>query len=441
MSEKKEKETKIMRPVFSYLDKIADAGINLRECKEPSRRAVKRFIRFAEAVDDVRVSGMVTYPLPHILAMAFLAVLGGAGTWVDMEIFCEQRRRWLKKVFPLDGDTPSHDTFRRVLGLVDPGQFADATVSFLLDRMGAIRRAVRAPGGVRHISVDGKEGKSTGRLYGTAGKIPNLQTLNVFDVSDGICLASIPIEKKTNEIPTAQAVLREMQLKGCVVTFDAMNTQKDTVAAVREKKGEYVAGLKGNHETMHDEAVLYFSDEVLKSIEKDSTKCVTSTEKAHNKIEKRRYCLSSDIKWFADLKLWAGLKGFVCYDLETECLATGKKTHERRYYITSLTDIETVAEAVRGHWMVENGLHWHLDVTFSEDDNTTMDTNAFNNLSILNKLALTLYKLLRPAMKKGTSVRSVRKSFGWGFEEQLASLLALLDDDAVAEALAGTGKK
>jgi hypothetical protein len=213
MREKKEEEKKIMRPVFSCLDKIADAGINLRECKEPSRKAMKRFIRFAEAVDDVRVSGMVTYPLPHILAMAFLAVLGGAETWVEMEIFCERRRRWLKKVFPLDGDTPSHDTFRRVLGLVDPGQFADATVLFLLDRMGATGRSVRAPGGMRHISLDGKEGKSTGGLYGTAGKIPNLQTLNVFDVSDGICLASIPIEKKTNEIPTAQAVLREMQPK------------------------------------------------------------------------------------------------------------------------------------------------------------------------------------------------------------------------------------
>jgi predicted transposase YbfD/YdcC len=294
---------------------------------------------------------------------------------------------------------------------------------------------------MRHISVDGKEGKSTGRLYGTAGKIPNLQTLNVFDVSDGICLASVPIKKKTNEIPTAQAVLREMQLKGCVVSFDAMNTQKDTVAVVREKKGEYVAGLKGNHEIMHEEVSLYFSDEVLESIEKDGTNCITFTEKAHNKIEKRRYYLSSDVKWFADLKLWAGLKGFVCYDLETQSLVTGKKTHERRYYITSLTDIETVAEAVRGHWMVENGLHWHLDVTFSEDDNTTMDANAFNNLSILNKLALTLYKLLRPTMKKGTSVRSVRKSFVWGFNEQLASLLTLLDDNAVAEALAGTGKK
>jgi len=273
--------------------------------------------------------------------------------------------------------------------------------------------------------------------------VRNLQTLHCYDASNGICLASVPINEKTNEIPTAQALLKKMRLKGCIVTFDAMNTQKDTVRVITENKGDYVGGLKGNQQTFYNEVAAYFTDEELRAFVENGNKPATKrdkhmsyrtyAEKAHNRIERRSYHMTTDVGWFADLKLWPGLRAFVCCVTETEDLVTGAKTKERNYYIASITDIELCADAIRGHWNIENKLHWHLDVTFSEDDNTTMDKNAFNNWSILNKMALTLLKLVQPVYKAG--LKAIRKVFGWDLIGQLTVLLGLLDEETIATAL------
>ena len=143
--------------------------------------------------------------------------------------------------------------------------------------------------------------------------------------------------------------------------------------------------------------------------------------------------MTKNVKWFADLDKWAGLKAFICYETETEDLVSGKRTLERRYYISSLTDIALCADAIRSHWGIENQLHWHLDVSFSEDDNTTMDVNAFNNLSILNKMALSLLKLVRSIHKVG--IKTIRKKFAWNFIEQLTKILSVFDEEQIYEAL------
>jgi len=224
-----------------------------------------------------------------------------------------------------------------------------------------------------------------------------------------------------------------MQLKNSVVTFDAMNTQKDTVKVIVDGKGHYVGGLKGNQKLFHEEVALLFSDDELASIRKKEKYFRSYTEKSHNRIEKRSYYMAVNIKWFEDINKWAGLKAFICYEIETEDLINGKKTKEYRYYITSLTDIELCADAIRTHWGIENQLHWHLDVTFSEDDNSTMDKNAFNNLSIMNKMALSLLKLIQPTHKVG--LKLIRKKFGWDLLTQLTQLLNLLDEKQIEHAL------
>jgi predicted transposase YbfD/YdcC len=286
---------------------------------------------------------------------------------------------------------PSHDTFRRVFGLINPDELQRATTMFVIEEFEKLKCVLGInEKGMRHYAIDGKEQKGTGRKYGTDQKVPNLQTLHCYDVTNAICLYSAPISEKSNEIPTAQAMLSLMQLKNCIVSFDAMNTQKDTVSVIINGGGHYVGGLKGNHPHFHNEAELYFSEKVLSVIQKKMKYFRETIEIAHNRIETRRYYMTTDIKWFANLSQWNGLKSFICYEIETEDLVSGKKTKERRCYIASITDIELCADTIRAHWGIENQLHWHLDVTFSEDDNTTMDKNAFNNLSILNKMALSL---------------------------------------------------
>ena len=156
-------------------------------------------------------------------------------------------------------------------------------------------------------------------------------------------------------------------------------------------------------------------------------------EKAHNKIETRKYYL---VKAFQDndVKKWKGLKCFICFEKTLENLKTNKKTTEIRYYISSTTNLMLCVEAIRGHWSVENKLHWHLDYSFGEDDNTTMDKKAFNNYSLINKMVLSLCKMAKPIL--GTpSVRVTRKCFSWNYIEYIEKLLSGFDEEAIKKAL------
>ena len=428
-------KNKKLTPIMRIREIIKDIRIDARTEKIP-RKVFKRIISCMDEVEDDRSPNMISYPLSYILLLSFLAVLCGANGWVDIQSFAEAYKTKLNGMFPKYKSlgVPSHDTFRRVFGIIKPEELQLATSLFLSQEIIQLKKVLGIQdNGLRHLSLDGKEQKGTGRKYGTDQKIPNLQTLHCYDVSNAICLASVPIEEKTNEIPVAQILLRKMQLKDCVVTFDAMNTQKDTVKAIVEGKGHYIGGLKGNQQLFHKEVALFFSDEELSDISKKASRFRTYTEKSHNRIETRSYYMTTDIKWFEDLNKWSGLKAFVCYIIETEDLVSGKQTKEIRYYITSLKDIELCADAIRTHWGIENQLHWHLDVTFNEDDNTTMDKNAFNNLSIINKMVLSLLKLVQPGYKIG--LKTIRKAFGWGFEKYLINLLNLLDEKQIADAL------
>jgi predicted transposase YbfD/YdcC len=422
-------------PIIKIREIIKDIHFDAKSERLP-KSVLKRIVSCMESVRDGRVLGMIDYPLPYILLLAFLAVLSGAGGWTDMEDFSEAYKTKLNGIFPKykDKAVPSHDTFRRVFGIISPDELQKATAEFLFQEISQMKKALGIQDdGMRHLGLDGKEQKGTGRKYGSDQKIANLQTLHCYDITNGICLHSEPIDCKTNEIPVAQRLLLSMNLKNCVVTFDAMNTQKDTVDVIIGRGGHYVGGLKGNQQLMHDEVALFFSDEELLNIMKKGKFFRSYTEKAHNRMEKRSYYLSTDVKWFADLHLWDGLKSFLCYDIETEDLVTGKKTNERRYYIASLSDIELCSDAIRSHWGIENQLHWHLDVTFSEDDNTTMDKNAFNNLSIMNKMVLSLLKLIQPAHKAG--LKRIRRKFGWDLVKYLSQLLTLLDEEQIEQAL------
>ncbi len=212
----------------------------------------------------------------------------------------------------------------------------------------------------RLICIYGKEQRGTGRKYNSDSEINNLQILHVYDASNAICLYS-----KTNGIPRAQGISKDMQLKDTVVTFDALHPQKYTIQLIKEAKGDYVGALKGNHFTFSKEVRDYFSDKTKEKIHIKGLNYCETMEKTHSQVE------------------------------------------TRRYYITNLKDIELCADAIRGHWSVENQLHWHLDANLQEDDNTTTDKYAFNNFSILNKMVLSLYKLIQSLLGSRSRSRSI----------------------------------
>jgi predicted transposase YbfD/YdcC len=402
------------------------------------RKPIRKLIQFFQTVEDARMQGKVLFPLHEILMVAFLAIIAGAGTIADIAMFGQANEKWLKANFKVKHGIASHDTYRRLLSLIHPDQLQTATVSFLLDNIKLMKRAFNIEDGVKQYCVDGKTARGTGRLKGTEREIKQLHTLHVYDRSDGICLVSKEVGAKTNEIPVAQEVLKLLNLKGSIVSFDALNTQRNTIAAVVGQKGDYVAALKGNQPELYQEVLSYFTPSVLKRIEKGAANFFVVTEKKHSRIEVRKYYLSKNISWLVQLEDWPGLKALVYYSLHTEDINTGAKTNEKYCYIASITDVELCADVIRGHWAVENQLHWRLDVNFLEDSTEIIDRFAFQNFSLLNKMALSLLKLVAPMQKQ--SVRSTRKLVGWN-TDILIQAFRMLDEDMLAEAVLNIKKQ
>lgn len=433
---------KISSPLLEFADIIKSRGLECNEDLSPSNKVVKRFIRLAKEVPDVRLQGMIDYPLKEILLIAFFAVLSGAETWTQMAMFGMSRENWFKKFLKYKNGTPSHDTFRRVFSLITPDVFQALIVDFLMDNMNRIKASLGIKDtGVRLINIDGKQARGTGRKSGKDGAFPNLQTLNIYDASNRICLVMKDIDSKTNEIPAAQEALALLNVKGAVVTCDALNTQKGTMALIAGKRrgGDYVAALKKNHHVFYEEVDLFFTHEKKKEIKRNKTGFVTSLEKAHSKTERRNFYVTDDVKWFKDRGEWAKLRAFICYEKIIHDLQTGVDSVETRYFISSVTDAGLCAESIRGHWAVENVLHWHLDVSFADDADMTTDKNAYCNFTAMRRMVLTLCKISQSFMK--CSVKNIRWLSGVEPMQILGKILGTLDESYLEQALRSANEK
>jgi predicted transposase YbfD/YdcC len=424
-------QPRICDTILAFREKFK--GGLLLEGKTIPKKPVRKMLWLFRQVKDPRSQKKILYPMPEIIMAAFVAILAGADMFTDIYDFCDANRKWLAKNFMINSGIPSHDTFRRALSIIDPAQLQKATVAFLMESVKMIKKAckiMQAP--VKQLCVDGKAACGTGRLKGLANEVKPLQTLHVYDRSDGICIVSEAISDKTNEIPVAQRILGTLDLRNSIVTFDAMNTQRKTIGVVAERKGDYIGALKENQPDLLRETESFFTAARLARIESNGKGFFETKEKLHNKIESRKFYLSTNVAWLVQLPDWAKLKSLVCYKLRTEGINSGKVTEETRFYISSVTDVELCAEGIRGQWAVET-LHWHLDMNYFEDDDGTVDKVAFQNKSLLRKMSLTLTKLIAPIKKK--SVRSTRKIIGWNVDIIIQSF-CILDEDSLVEALA-----
>lgn len=423
------KKTMIDQTILVLKDIVKKHNINLPEEGVP-RKPVRKLLQLFSNIEDARVQGKVAYPLQEIIMVAFLAVMSGASTFVEIETFGKRREEWLNEFFYIKHGIPSHDTFRRIFSIIDPTLLQKATVSFLLDSVKLIKRAFNIESdGMKQYCVDGKTARGTGRLKGSEREVKQAHTLHVYDRTNGICIISQEVGDKTNEIPVAQDVLRLLDLRDTVVSFDALNTQRDTVAAIIDQKGDYVAALKGNQPELYEEVKTFFTPARLKRIGSGKSNYYEVKEKLHNRIEIRRYYFSANVSWLIQLEDWKGLKGLVYYNIQTEDINSGKTTNESYCYITSLTDVALCADVIRGGWSIENQLHWELDVIFLEDYIEIVDRVAFQNVSLMNKMALSLFKLIAPLLK--CSVRVSKKQIGWD-PDVLISTFRILDEEMLA---------
>lgn len=396
-------------------------------------KVMKRFSKHISTITDHRAQWDIEYSLESIVIMVFIAVLGGSDTWVDIELFCSMRREWLGKFIELpNGITPCNDTFSRVFHSIDTDDFQKMAVGFITDNLSDIKRGMGiADPKKKHIAIDGKQERGTGRYTGTQKEVKDQQTLHFFDTFNGVCILSRKINKKTNEIPVAQQLLEGMDtLEGTVISGDAMHTQTKHTEIIINKGGDYVFGLKGNQSSLKNDAGLLFTDDYRAGLEKDENTYFQTCEKEHNHIETRKYYLSTEVGELPSVQegSWKELRSILCVEKTIEDLVSGEVSTETRYYISSLTDIEIVASVVRAHWGVEI-LHFYQDVVFHQDANQTTDNNAFQNLATIIKMCVTLTKIF--AVICDQSVTLTRKALAWDPEGMIPQLLSFYDEDNI----------
>ena len=419
--------------------------IDTLDVKRFNRKSGIKFYNLFCKVEDPRVVGRSRFMLAEVLLMAFFAILSGANTWVEIAMFGHSNLKWLKKFSKYKNGTPSHDEICYIFSKLMHSEFQTVIIDFLRDNIRHIRKCLGITKSetdtYEQWAIDGKEERGTGSQYNVKlnDKVRNIQTLHVWNVSDDICIFSKAIDEKTNEIPVAQSFLRQQDsLTNTIITFDALHTQKETVRIIIEKGGQYVAGVKGNQPELEEDVELYFTEENLLEIKKSGKNYIVKTEKAHSMIEKREFFLvHPEPDTLRDNK-WEGIVSYVCCKKTlTSINKPSVKTIETRFYISSIDDITICSDAIRGHWACEIG-HWQLDHTFREDENSTMNVNAYENLSLLFKMVLALFKLLQVTPNyKGCSIRTIQKMFGWNLSDNSRILFSVLDKNAMQAALAG----
>lgn len=405
-------------------------------------KAYRRLIKIFSAAEDSRCKKKTKYLLSHLILMIFLAVLGGAQGYNEMQKFWEIHHKLYRKLFFVYDRVPSHDCFRHLLGVLKPEEMNKVLVEVLYASDNSLRMALGLqPHGYTHLCVDGKELRGTGvGLKDDGQTIRNLQSLNIYNTTSDICIMSKAIEEKTNEIPVAQELLGKMNLRNTIVTFDALHTQKKTISIIVSGKGDYLGGLKGNQGKILDEVISMFTSDKMQSMKGSEKNYLYAAEISHNQLEQREFyvmplTLAQRKGKFSE---WEGIKSIVCYMKTCTNNITGKiNVPEIRYYISSLTDIEWITSCIRGHWGIENRVHNGLDTVFDEDSMKVEDRNAAMNRDLVYKACLALLRKIQDVkgVKGWVSKNTLRKCLGWDFEGQMSEVLTLLDPKILSNSL------
>jgi len=340
-------------------------------------------LKQAEYLTDLRQEWKIRHKLSEIVMIVLLSMLSNADEWEQIEDFAYANEEFLREHLTLENGIPSHDTIQRVMSIIEPKELQGVQLTW-----GELINSEEGEKLKKLLNIDGKTMRGT-----ASAKKKALHVVSAYSHEDGISLGQVVVNEKENEIVAIPDLLDEIAIKDTVVTIDAMGCQTEIAKKIVKKKADYVLALKGNQGNLHKDVQDYFADpEFRHKIESEGGYHKT-VEKARGQIETRKYYQTEDISWLPDLKKWFGMKSIGMVETTIE-KPDGTKTQESRYFISSLTVmILFFARAVRGHWAIES-MHWHLDVTFKEDANKTLDTTAALNLNILRKLALSILKLI-----------------------------------------------
>lgn len=351
-------------------------------------------------IQDPRIERTKRHLLTDILVIAVLATICAAESYPDIEEFGIDKEEWLRTFLELPNGIPSHDTFRRVFILLRMSQFQEVFFSW-------IKQIAELSAG-EIIAIDGKQLKGSKKKQPTTNE--GLRMVSAWAEKNRLVLGQVKTAEKSNEITAIPELPGLLSLKGCIVTIDAMGCQKEIVEQIVEQKADYVISLKGNQGNLHKDVADYFTwaEKVkFRELEYDFFETV---EKGHGRIETRRCFVTEDVDWLAGGAAWAGLKSIVMVESIREVIGKSA-TCERRYVISSLAaNAKENLRCVRGHWRIENSLHWVLDVAFREDSCQIKVENGAANMAILRHIALNLLNKERSCKRsvKGKMLKAGR---------------------------------
>jgi len=368
---------------------------------EVQRIGLDEVVAHFQELEDPRSTINQRHPLVSVVVIALLAVLAGAGGPTAIARWALLKREFLVPVLDLPNGIPGKDVFRRVLMALKPSAFQACFAHWLqsLRTEAAVETGVDRP----VLPVDGK---TLRRSHDRRKGLGALHLVSVWASEFGLSLGQVASAEKSNEITAIPEVLRLVDIKGAIITIDAMGTQKAIAEQIVAGGADYVLALKGNHETLH-QAVIAYIDEQLEGDLADAQEHVT-TEKAHGREEVRTYLQLPAPEQLPGFRQWKGLKSIGL--ATSHCFREGKETVEVRYYLSSLeVDAKQFARAIRGHWSIENSCHWSLDMTFREDESRLRERNLRENFAWLNRFALSLLKQ-HPGRQ---SLVMKRRSCGW----------------------------
>jgi len=362
---------------------------------------------YFEALPDPRGDHGKRHQLSDLLTIAILAVICGAEGWTAVEEFGRAKERWLRTFLDLPHGIPSHDTFGEVFSRLDPEAFEQC-----------FRRWTEALAG-ELTGVVAIDGKTLRRSFDRASDQAAIHMISAWAADNNVVFGQLATGARSNEITAIPKLLNMLDIKGTVVTIDAIGTQKSIAKTIIERGGDYVLQVKGNQETLRRDITELFEwaeSRQFKGIEHAQSE---QTEKGHGRIETRRVCVIRTLNLITEREAWPDLRCVV--RVECERRIGSESASETRYYISSVESrrSEELARICRQHWGIENGLHWSLDVSFSEDDSRVRKGHGAENLSRLRRLATNMLK--RETSRK-IGIKNKRLRAGWDHDYLLKVL-------------------
>lgn len=392
--------------------------------KDLTPTILKNLKEAMKELTDTRQQVKIKYKIWDVLTCVVISCLCGMKTWEEIHDFVVMKYEFFRQFLKMTGGIPSAKTYERIMSIIDKEELKVIVQDFFKTITTNLYSKMDI------LNIDGRVNNGSKRKATIkVDAVSPLNCLNVYSNNMRMCIAEETIDKKTNEIPMTATILEKLNVKDCIITWDALNTQKDNISAVSKAKAYYAVPIKGNHALFYQDLIDYFDDDEQNLIigGKINTAYKKENEYKNGCSITYEYFQTTNIKWYEDYKNWQGLKtiGMVKKTIVSQNNGKEEKSIESRYYIANIDlNVELFKDAIRKHWSVENKLHWHLDVTFNMENNHTLDKNALMNLEIINKFCLGMLERVKPYYNM--SLKRIMNILSLDVENSFLEFLAFL---------------